>query len=386
MEGYPHLAFQKRWHVSSSATYLLGRCHAIIESIGETPLDPDVYQEFLQVSLKKGAQATTAIEGNTLTDAEIDRIQQGERLPPSKTYQETEVVNILEAMNTILEEVTTEGYVQLVSPQFLLRLHEMIGKDLGETFEAVPGTFAQKSRVVGRYRAPLPEFVQPLVEELCEWLKREFGYAQGNQSFADAVVQAIVSHVYLEWIHPFDDGNGRTGRLLELYILLRAGIPDIASHILSNHYNDTRPQYYQMLERAKADDLTEFIDYATVGLHDGLVKVRDAIQHEQFKVAWRSYIYDTFADVPYRKKEPFKRQRNLMLQVPLTGEYRLDELLSNIDLLREYAKLTEQTLMRDAAFLVKLGLLKKQRGKYSANTGVLLGKRAQRLNLKGKEK
>jgi len=41
-------------------------------------------------------------------------------------------------------------------------------------------------------------------------------------------------------IHPFGDSNGRTARLIEFYILLRAGLPDMVSHILSNHYNDTR--------------------------------------------------------------------------------------------------------------------------------------------------
>ncbi|NJN71060.1 MAG: hypothetical protein HC801_12855, partial [Nitrospira sp.] len=84
-----------------------------------------------------------------------------------------------------------------------------------------------------------------LFDRFCEWLKKEFCFDSGSQSFEDAVIQAIVTHVYLEWIHPFGDGNGRTGRLLEFYILLRAGNPDISSHILSNFYNETRAEYYR---------------------------------------------------------------------------------------------------------------------------------------------
>jgi hypothetical protein len=55
------------------------------------------------------------------------------------------------------------------------------------------------------------------------------------------LIAAVVAHVYFEWIHPFGDGNGRTGRLIELKLLLEAGVPQPAAHLLSNHYNATRP-------------------------------------------------------------------------------------------------------------------------------------------------
>ena len=74
---------------------------------------------------------------------------------------------------------------------------------------------------------------------------------RGKQSFQDPVIQAIVAHVYIAMIHPFGDGNGRTARLIEFYILLRAGLPDMASHILSNHYNDTRQEYYRRLDQMR---------------------------------------------------------------------------------------------------------------------------------------
>ena len=146
----------------------------------------------------------------------------------------------------------------------------MIGRDLGEHFEAIPGRFAERPRFVLTYRAPDHQDVVELVQRLCVWLADEFHFPDGTQSFSDAVVQAIVTHVYIEWIHPFSDGNGRTGRLVEFYLLLRAGNPDIASHILSNFYNETRGEYYRQLDRAgKTGDLSAFIAYAVQGLRDG---------------------------------------------------------------------------------------------------------------------
>jgi Fic family protein len=82
----------------------------------------------------------------------------------------------------------------------------------------------------------------------------------------------------MEFIHPFGDGNGRTGRLIEFYILLRSGAPIITSHILSNFYNETRPEYYRQFENArKKKDLTEFLQYAVLGYRDGLLQTFDVV-------------------------------------------------------------------------------------------------------------
>ena len=65
----------------------------------------------------------------------------------------------------------------------------------------------------------------------------------GEQSIA--ILRAITAHLYLIWIHPFGDGNGRLARLVEFTILLKSGIPSIAAHLLSNHYNATAEQNCQ---------------------------------------------------------------------------------------------------------------------------------------------
>ena len=146
-----------------------------------------------------------------------------------------------------------------------------------------------------------------------------------TQRFLDAVIEAIVGHVYLEWIHPFGDGNGRTGRLLEFYILLRAGNPDLASHILSNFYNSTRSEYYRQLKMAGVErDLSSFIKYAVQGLRDGFKKTLATIQAGQFRTTWREFVYDAFSKKKYRQTV-FKRRRNLILSIPLDKWQAMEE-------------------------------------------------------------
>ncbi len=352
----------------------------MVDAICQMPLQPEHRERLLHVSLVKGARATTAIEGNTLTVAEVEKVSEGESLAPSKKYQEREVRNILDAMNKILTAVAVDGQSNLISPELIKRLHEGVGKELGEHFDAIPGRFRADERVVGPYKCPRGEDVEELVKRLCDWLPKEFDFTTNEQTFAQAVVQAIVTHVYLEWIHPFGDGNGRTGRLLEFYILLRGGNPDIASHILSNHYNETRPEYYRQLDQAsKTRDLSAFLKYAIQGYYDGLKAVLRALSENSIETAWRYLVHARFAERPYHKKTVFKRRRRLALALPPDRALTPDEMMMlTPELAREYAPLSLRTLLRDLAELREMEIVIEQDGKILANLGLLVPHMARR--------
>jgi Fic family protein len=371
MEQYKHISFKTEWEIDRHCSYMLGECDAYVQAITDTPLKPEHRKRLLQLSLIKGAQATTAIEGNTLSAEEIEKLADGWKLPPSKEYLEIEVKNILEAFNFLLHEIVG-GKTQIITPEVIKNFHHMIGKNLGEHLDAVPGRFRQDNRVVGTYRAPDYKYVPELIDKLCNWLMKEFHYNDG-QNFPTSVIQAIVTHVYIEWIHPFGDGNGRTGRLLEFYILLRAGLPNIVSHILSNFYNQTRPEYYRQLDQARKNkNLSGFIKYAVQGFRDGLKENLAVIQESQFAIYWHYFIYEAFADVKYTKKDAFKRKRDLILQMPINKEFDVDEILElTPTIAKKYATVNRATVLRDLKELQDLKLLIKIGRKFQANTEIL---------------
>lgn len=381
---YPHILFTKHWEIKPETQYLLGKCDAMVEAISGMPLQPAYHKRLLNVSLIKGAQATTAIEGNTLTVEEVQRVAAGDSLPASKEYQEREVRNILDAMNDVLNRVAEDGQTPLITEELIRGFHAAVGRDLGEHFDAIPGQYRTDQRVVGPYRCPRAEDVPELMRRLCQWTKVEFGFASGRQTFAEAVVQAIVAHVYLEWVHPFGDGNGRTGRLLEFYIMLRAGNPDIASHILSNFYNLTRTAYYRHLERANKDrDLTAFIQYAVQGYHDGLLETLKSVRDNALEVAWKHLVHSRFANRGYRKKTVHKRRRELVLAMPPNRDLSPSEMtLLTPDLARQYAALTARTLMRDLDELRAMELVVETEGTYRINIAQLGDQLARRLRKK----
>jgi Fic family protein len=378
---YPHLQFRRSWELTKQSMILSGQCEAYINAINNTPILPDHYESLMNLSLLKGAQATTAIEGNTLSEEDIRKVMEGHKLPPSREYQEIEVRNIIAAFNELLHEVINESADHFVTIELLKRFHEMVGKGLGEYFNAIPGQLRNSDVVVGNYRCPDYRDVPALLEKMCDWLKEEFGYGKTTQTFEEIIVQAMVTHVYIEWIHPFGDGNGRTGRLVEFYILLRGGNPDIASHILSNHYNLTRPAYYRQIEKATVTgNLTDFIEYALLGFRDGLVQTLEVIQQSQFQSMWQKLIYDRFDEIrDESREEVFKRQRTLALEMPLDKEFSLPEVpRMSVIVALQYASISEKTIQRDIEKLTELGLVIKSRSAYIANTDILLNMIARR--------
>ena len=374
---YPHISFQKDWQMSEQANFQLGQCESMIKVISALPMEPEYRKKLYLVSLKKGARSTTAIEGNTLSEVEVEKIQNGESLPPSKEYLETEVKNILVALGKIRDGVIFDKADSLITPELILSFHKMVGMELGERFQAIPGRFREGSHnvVVGKYRAPDARQVKGLIESFCNWLRVEFDYESGGQTFANKIIEAIVCHVYLAWIHPFGDGNGRTARLIEFYLLLRAGLPDIASHILSNYYNDTREEYYRQLDLATNNrSLNDFISYAVLGFRDGLSEVLNEVLNCQLETAWKNHIFSTLdsGKVSGKTKAVVKRQRTLILNMPFNEAKSIDELLNtSAPIIKEYGQLSKLTINRDMDELINLGLVIKSEKKYQPNFTIL---------------
>jgi Fic family protein len=378
---YEHLReFRKCWRLTVNSAINLGKCSAYIEALGALPITPDVQHTLRVVSFERGAQATTAIEGNTLSDEEVHQAVEGKPLPKSRQYQAQEVVNALGAMNSIRDKVVG-GQRSLVTPTLLCDWNRQIGKDLGPLYDGVPGKFRTDRRHVSRYLAPPHEAVPKLTSELCRWLKKEFGFGRQDQSIEDAIQQAIAAHVYFEWIHPFADGNGRTGRLLEFYILLRAGLPDITGHVLANHYNKSRIEYSASFDRAREKrDLTEFMEYAIQGMSDGLIATMRTVQVQSFRIAWESHVYHAFDSyTDYNKRTVFKRRRSLALAVlPFEEPFTSIELVRRSDFLAgEYMGKDRRVLKSDIQVLIDLQLLRpieiEGATKYRANIQALAG-------------
>jgi Fic family protein len=374
-DTHPWISFQLNLRALDwDAWSLLGEIRASVRQIASVALRPKTANALHRLYLAKGVRATTAIEGNTLSEDEVRKVLDNElSLPPSKEYLGREVRNIEQACEAIWKEAVS-GAESRLNPEKIKQFNRWVRQGLPtETDDAPPGEVRTYSVGVGSYRGAPAEDCEHLLHRLCEWLADPKFAGPPSHSTEFAVIHSIIAHLYLAWIHPFADGNGRTARLVEFDILINAGFPTPCAHLLSNHYNETRTEYYRQLDYASKSkgDVGPFLRYAIQGLVDGLQAQLKEIGHEQLDIAWRNFVHEHFGNA----KTPARlRQRKLILELSRQRRYvdfsELAELSPKIA--AEYSRKTPKTLRRDVNALERDGLLLKEDGKYFPNRFLIL--------------
>ncbi|MEW5810878.1 MAG: Fic family protein [Actinomycetota bacterium] len=350
---------------------LLGEASSKCSHIGGAPLLPDVAKELHTVYLSRGIFGTTAIEGNTLSEEEVrERIEGELRLPKSREYQGHEVDNILGITNEIVRDLM-ENPGMPVTADRMRDFNKRVLDGLPVKDSVIPGMTRQHSVTVGinDYRGAPAEDCDYLLDRLATWLNDLKAPADNPELvFPIAVLKAILAHLYIAWIHPFGDGNGRTARLIELQLMVQAGISTPAAHLLSNHYNLTRDRYLVELDRTSTRQgypISEFIHYALEGFVDQLREQIETIRGQQFLVTWQHLVHTSYRD----EETPAKvRQRHLVLDLkPNTWYHRskIREVSPRVAV--EYTGKESKTVTRDLNELERRGLIIRRGPQFMAN-------------------
>ena len=377
-QTHPWLTFRLDLRQADCSLWMeLGEAASKCEHLAGVPLQPAVAKRLHEIFLAKGAAATTAIEGNTLSEAQVlEHIRGTLKLPPSQDYLKQEVDNIIRACDAIALAVLEPNATPTLRAELICQLNRQVLDKLPLHEDVTPGGLRHHQVIVGSvYRGAPPEDCPFLLDRMCQWLNADFNPSAGEDSpIPFAILKAIMAHLYLAWIHPFGDGNGRTARLLEFHILLEAGVPLPAAHLLSDHYNRTWAEYYRQLDRASKSggDVLPFLKYACRGLVDGLREQIKEVRNQQWLVAWENYVHEVFRD--RRTSETHKRQRDLVLalgrQLGFVEVSKIPDL--SPALARAYARLTPKGLQRDLNHVFETGLIERRHGKVRAKREIIL--------------
>ena len=360
--------------VSPSFFESVGEARSKCKHLAMAPMPPRLAREMHSLYLAKGAHATTAIEGNTLSEEQVKRVIAGDlELPPSQEYLQREVENIVDACGWIEEAIAVGGRFE-VSVDLLRALNAKVldGLDHGDWVQ--PGSFRRRAVGVAAYLGAPHDDVAFLTEMLAAWLNgHDFETAPKDKhgSFLRTVLRAVMAHLYIAWIHPFGDGNGRVARLVEFGILTAAGIPSVAAHLLSNHYNQTRSEYYRQLDAASRSggDIRGFLVYAAQGFVDQLDEQLQVVRGQYFQNAWTVYVHEHFR---HEHGQTAKRQRDLVLALPDTVVSRQKIRHLTPAIAEAYAGKGAKTISRDLNALEKLGLIVREPRGVRARKEVML--------------
>lgn len=332
-------------------------------------------QDMEGVYLAKGALASAAIEGNSLNEEQAVAAVEGKlEVPESQEYLKQELENVVAALADIENEIHETGNFELSSTS-LRDLNRKVLNGLELEDHVVPGEFRTEGIVVGTvYRGAPAQDCDYLVEAMCDWLNGpNFSRDGGDHAkdFLFAVLKAVVAHVYIAWIHPFGDGNGRTARLVEFGILAAAGVPSVAAHLLSNHYNQTRTNYYRQLEHASKSggDLLPLLAYSAKGFVEQLQQQLNSVHEWILQATWTNYVHSLFTG----PTATAKRQRDLVLALPSDDFIRRANLTTLSPSLAEaYATKKSKTVTRDLNALEQRGLIERKPNGIRARREIML--------------
>ena len=173
--------------------------------------------EYMEDMLVRMAHHSTAIEGNTLTQAETISILIHNFIPRDMSEREYyEVKNYRKAFNTLLEadrKITTE-LIKKYNKYIMENLHDLNGK-----FKTT-----QNLILGAEFEPTKPYLVSFEIEDWCNNLSYRLDNAKTNEEKVEIIMD---QHIKFEKIHPFNDGNGRTGRLLIIHSCLKEDLEPI---------------------------------------------------------------------------------------------------------------------------------------------------------------
>ena len=216
----------------------------------------------------RNTHSSTAIEGNPLTLEQVRLLEEGQPLPTEPQRAKREVLNYLAGLRFIEQRAKKKT----ITHEDVLKLHAIIASDVMDQGQA--GRYRDIRVRVGKYLPPAPEMVSGLMAELLEWWNTK------SAQWSPVISSAII-HYQFEAIHPFADGNGRTGRALALWELYRRGFDTHHIFSVDEVYWENRPRYYAALDavRKHGEDLTGWLEYTAQALHLTLERVWVRIQH-----------------------------------------------------------------------------------------------------------
>lgn len=332
---------------------LLNSINRIVQAhsyIVNAPLKPQWEAGLRHRALVKSVHSSTHLEGNPLTEEEVDQVLKG-----GKTQRQFRERDILEVKNyrDVLQSIS-ETYRDpklVISESVIRHLHKLCVQGI-EGMEKEAGRYrtVQNYIVAGPSRAPVyipppPQDVPPLMQDLAEWIQ------DSEKKELSPFIIPAVAHYEFESIHPFVDGNGRTGRALSTLILYKMGY-DTKSFFSLEEYFDAHPEEYygnlgkirRSYREAPNPDLTEWTEFFTRAIESEMTRVEAEV---------KEYVLAENLRKDLRSQAINPRQFKAVKYLQKRGSVQSHEYAERL-------KCSRDTAVRDLNELVKRGIIEIQ--------------------------
>jgi Fic family protein len=225
-------------------------------------LRPEQLKTLKKVATIESIGSSNRIEGNKLSDSEIEELLSHINKKSFKTRDEEEVAGYAEIMNIIFDNYS----VIPLSENYIKQLHQILLKHTGKDkrhrgeYKKLSNTVAaynEKGKEIGIVFETASPFDTPrLMEELVEWTRKNL-----DDPFLHPLIVIGVFIVHFLAIHPFQDGNGRLSRALTTMLLLKKGYAYVPYSSIESVIEASKEGYYRALRRTQKNIWKGKVDY-----------------------------------------------------------------------------------------------------------------------------
>lgn len=216
------------------------------------------------------AQDSSAIENIVTTHDELYRSDVSAR--QFTTLSSKEVYSYAAALQTGYQNVRT---TKLLTNNHILEIQQTLEEN-SAGFRKIPGTVL-KSEQTGEVVYTPPQDgneVRRLMNNLEQFINED------NLSTVDPLVKMAIIHHQFESIHPFYDGNGRTGRIINILYLVKSGLLDTPILYLSRYINRHKGEYYRLLQSVRDTHIWDpWIMFMLEGVQQTAYKTTQLLHH-----------------------------------------------------------------------------------------------------------
>ena len=350
---------------------LLNRIDDAQLRFNKTPTVPQIIDQIQDKVLVSSVYSTNTIEGGEFSEEETGQILHTAPKDIQKTA-EKRLFNLKDALLWVNKQRNpkfepTQG--RAFSLADITHLHALVSQGLDDGHNPVgqfrdnekwQKTYVGNAEHGGRYQPPkCLKDIEYLLQAWIEWLNSPAIIRQ------HVIIRASLAHYYFELIHPFWDGNGRTGRLIEMLIYEQSGYR-LSSSAIWQYYQKKIHEYFALFNhcRKQAKDKKDapnqlFIDFVM----DGMLQTINDL-HDQCNQLIGILLYQGGLNNAKFNKVISERQFNtIMVMMGFRDIYPPAALLRNPQIKALYSNLTERTFYRDIESLKDAGFLFEQDGK-----------------------
>ena len=237
---------------NTKAIHLLGRLDGVSAHL------PDI-DWFLKMFLSKEASCSSQIEGTNATminALERQTIEPRDDLPSDAD----DILHCIGALDYGMKRV--ESFP--ISLRFILELHEKLMVGARSTRLPYPGEFRSSQNRIGGTRPGNARFVPPPPREMRDALSDLEKFIHTDSAYP--LIKTGLAYAQFETIHPFVDGNGRTGRMLIAMLLWKEGLLDVPVLYLSAFFREHQDLYYERLDGYHRGNAWDWIDFFLCGV------------------------------------------------------------------------------------------------------------------------